>query len=305
MHTEMSLRPLDAGTLISLDSPAPIDLRSPVLDCLCLQRVHAGRQLPRAGLSLVTLTANNLITMVGHHRLTSRPLAPIAHFVSESFAALADPARARSMAAYMKTDQPFHGIPRPIRSPVYREMKRRFAPGAQHEYLEGVAALWGLPCREDKYAAIHYAMAWPRFLSPALIPFFRRMITEGAWWDLVDDIAVKLVGRIWLDHRDETSRVMDRWIEDRNMWIRRTALIGQLSHKKQTDESRLFGYCLNCAHEKQFFIRKAIGWALRQHSYSHPAAVRRFLLTHRTLLSGLSFREGARALLRKGDLSLG
>ena len=90
---------------------------------------------------------------------------------------------------------------------------------------------------------------------------------------------------------------LDRWIDDRNLWIRRTAILSQLKHKGGTDRDQLFGYCLRRAGEKEFFIRKAIGWALREYAKTEPDAVRAFALEHREQLSGLSFREATKHLL--------
>ena len=90
----------------------------------------------------------------------------------------------------------------------------------------------------------------------------------------VDEIAAHLVGMVLLANRKETAPMMDRWIQDDDLWIRRTALISQLRHKDQTDHIRLFRYSLAQAGEKDFFIRKAIGWALRQYAYTAPDRVR-------------------------------
>ncbi len=92
---------------------------------------------------------------------------------------------------------------------------------------------------------------------------------------------------------------MDQWISDPNMWIRRTGILSQNRHKVETDEKKLFEYCLERAHEKEFFIRKAIGWALREYSYVAPASVEKFLEKNKNVLSPLSLKEGAKQLARK------
>jgi 3-methyladenine DNA glycosylase AlkD len=127
------------------------------------------------------------------------------------------------------------------------------------------------------------------------------MIVEGAWWDFVDDLAIRLTGVVWLNNRATITPIMDKWIElpgagDKNMWLRRAAIIGQIKHKERTDEDRLFEYCLRRSHEKEFFIRKAIGWALREHAYTNPRGVKSFLLKHHAKLSPLSFREAGKHL---------
>lgn len=228
--------------------------------------------------------------------------ASLVDFVNARFRAAADPQRAVEMAAYMKTDMPFHGVPKPLRAPVYKEVKRRFKPGNAKEYREAILALWAQPHREEKYAAIEYAMMHRPFITSTAMPTYRRLIVEGAWWDLVDHVACHLVGGVWLRERDTITPTMDQWIDHKDIWLRRTAIIGQTRHKAETDEARLFDYCLRRAHEKEFFIRKAIGWALRQYSYTQPQGIKSFLLKHRDTLSPLSYREGAKVLVREGKM---
>ena len=224
----------------------------------------------------------------------------LAAFVSAQFRTLANPENAGPMAAYMKTSMPFYGVKKPDRLPVYREMKKRFAPATRREYEAGVKALWRRPHREEKYAAIVFARQFDTFISVESLPLYEQLVREGAWWDLVDDIAIHLVGRAQLKQRSRVRPVVRRWIEDEHLWIRRTALLSQNRHKDETDQRQLFTHCLRRASETEFFIRKAIGWALRDYSYTAPEAVRDFLITNRGRLSGLTFREGAKQLVRVG-----
>jgi 3-methyladenine DNA glycosylase AlkD len=217
-------------------------------------------------------------------------------FVRERFTALSDVNKARDMAAYMKTDMPFYGVQKPQRVPVYREIKKRFPASSQREYARTVLALWQQPHREEKYVAIMYAQAFPQFIVPASMPLYKRLIIDGAWWDFVDEIATRLVGVVLLHHREAVQPTIDAWIDHKDMWLRRTAIICQLKHKEQTDVARLFDFCLRRAHEKEFFIRKAIGWALREYAYTDAKTVRTFLRRHRERLSVLSFREAGKHL---------
>jgi 3-methyladenine DNA glycosylase AlkD len=226
----------------------------------------------------------------------------LVRFVRKELRAAADPPQAVVMARYMKTTTPFLGVQQPARKPIYREMKRRFSPANRREYEAAVLALWGLPHREEKYAAIELARQHVDSITLDSLPLYERMIREGAWWDLVDDPAAHLVGRVLLAERRPAKRILDRWIDDPDLWIRRTAILAQLRHKDQADAACLFRYCLRRAHETEFFIRKAIGWALRQYSYTDPDAVKTFLLKNRERLSGLSYREGAKRLIRAGLL---
>ena len=225
----------------------------------------------------------------------------LARFVTTELRRLADPAKAPAMAAYMKTAQAFYGVPSPQRATIFSEMRRRFAPADQKSYARNVLALWKLPHREERYSAIAYARQYPQFVTPASMPLYERMIREGAWWDFVDEIAVNLTGTVLLKYRDESRVTVERWIDDRDMWIRRTALISHLKHKAETDADQLFDHCLRRAHETEFFIRKAIGWALREYSKTEPRAVKSFLTKNRKRLSNLSYAEGSKHLARAGS----
>ena len=204
------------------------------------------------------------------------------------------------MAAYMKTSMPFYGVPTPAREQIRRELKARFAIGNRKDYERAVLGLWKLPHREEKYFAIDVARNFRDFIEPESMPLYRRLIEEGAWWDFVDEVAAHLVGTVLLHHRKEIAPMMDRWIEDADLWIRRTAIISQLKHKDKTDHVRLFRYSLAQAAEKDFFIRKAIGWALRQYAYTAPDRVRDFLTKHRGKLPPLTYREASRVLIKQG-----
>jgi len=224
----------------------------------------------------------------------------LAAFVSRELAAVANPDDAGPMAAYMKTDMPFWGVKKPAREQVFRGVKKGFAPRDRRELEAGIEALWALPHREEKYMALSYGRRFHTLLTPDSLPLLERLVREGAWWDFVDDVAGNLLGSLWRRFPDTIAPQMDLWVDDGDLWIRRSAIIGQLKSKGATDADRLFGYCRLRLHEKEFFIRKAIGWALRQYSYTAPDDVIAFLLAHRDELSGLSFREGAKALRRRG-----
>lgn len=222
----------------------------------------------------------------------------LARYVTTELKRLADPAKAPAMAAYMKTSQPFFGVPTPLRTAMLKQMGDRFAPPDQKSYVRSVIALWELPHREERYCAISFARRYERFITPVSLPLYERMIREGAWWDFVDEIAVNLVGAVYGNFRAQTRPTIERWIDDEDLWIRRSALLSHLKHKRATDAPQLFRHCLKRAHEPEFFIRKAIGWILREYSKTDPRAVRKFLATNRKRLSKLSFDEGSKHLSR-------
>ena len=228
--------------------------------------------------------------------------AEIVRFVARELEVLADRDRAPKMAAYMKTDMPFYGVTSPGRKVVLKEVCSRFDIDDRDTYEEVVRALWAQPHREEKYLAVGVARRLRRFVVMDSLPLYRDLVVEGAWWDFVDEVAAHPVGGLWLAHRPEMQILMDRWVEDPDMWLRRTAILGQLRHKAETDAGRLFSYCSARMHEREFFIRKAIGWALREYSKTDPDAVADFLDRNRDELSGLSYREGAKRLVREGVL---
>ena len=220
----------------------------------------------------------------------------MAEFVSSRLAALADAETAAGMAAYMKTSMPCYGVKTEPRREIAREAARLFPVETRREYEAAVLSLWRLPHREEKYTAITIARLHRKLVGYESLGLYERVVREGAWWDLVDETAVHLVGASLLKSPGEVWPVMDRWIDDPDMWIRRTAILCQNAHKEKTDEARLFDYCLRRAHETEFFVRKAIGWALRSYAYTAPDAVRRFLAEHDGELSALSVREAAKHL---------
>ena len=220
----------------------------------------------------------------------------LSKFTTEGLAAVANPEKAAPMAAYMKTDQPFYGVQKAGRTLIYREMIERFPPRDRDEYREAVLGLWVLPHREQQYLALAYAKAFPRYVTLSSVPLYRRLIVDGAWWDLVDDIAVKLVGGVLFKQRERMTPKVRAWIDHKNMWLRRTAIIAQIGHKADTDETLLLDACAARLHESEFFIRKAIGWALRDYARTKPDEVRAFAAIHREDMSGLSFREATKHL---------
>jgi 3-methyladenine DNA glycosylase AlkD len=206
---------------------------------------------------------------------------------------LADPERAERMAGYLKTDMPFYGVQKPDLVPVARTLAADLSPGTVDEYREAVLELWNLPHREEKYLALDIATRFRRFQVVEALPLYERLIREGAWWDLVDHVAIKLVGAVV--RADPTGwNLVDGWIDDADLWLRRSAIICQVGAKQATDPQRLFRFCAARFHEKEFFIRKSIGWALREYAKTDPEAVVAFVTAHRQSMSGLSFREATK-----------
>ncbi len=215
-------------------------------------------------------------------------------FVQAELDEARNPEKAEGMAWYMKTEMPFYGVQKPGRTKIMREIKKRFAPESHDEYLAMATALWELPHREEKYLAQGVAVTFGEYMVPDSLPLYTRFIVEGAWWDFVDETATHMIRELVLDFPDEIWPVVDTWIDDEDRWLRRTALICQVGAKEQTDSNRLFDFCTRRMHEKEFFIRKAIGWALREYAKTDAQAVADFAKANREELSGLSFREATK-----------
>jgi 3-methyladenine DNA glycosylase AlkD len=226
-------------------------------------------------------------------------LAAATEFVAASLSATANPEKAVGMQAYMKTDMPFYGVQKPARVKILGELAARFPPSDRDDYESLILALWALPHREEKYLAQGVATHFGEFVVPGSMPIYKRFITEGQWWDFVDEASTHMVRRLIRDHPGPTWVEVDRWIDDSDMWLRRAAIICQIGLKERTDRERLFRFCEQRMDEKEFFVRKAIGWALREYAKTDPHAVAGFVSAHRDQLSGLSYREATKHI---GDL---
>ena len=197
-----------------------------------------------------------------------------AAFVHQELSAIADPERVPAMAAYLKTDSPFYGVAAPPRKQVERELKKHMGrPADVRAYQDLVMVLWAMPHREAKYVALTMAQSYRRFMTITSMPMYELIIREGAWWDLIDGVATNCLGGVLKSDPEPGYEVLDEWITDPDMWIRRSAIISQNRLKDATDERRLFAYCERHLSDKEFFIRKAIGWALRDYARVAPDAV--------------------------------
>jgi 3-methyladenine DNA glycosylase AlkD len=217
-------------------------------------------------------------------------------FAAQQLLAAADPAKAGPMAAYMKTDMPFYGVQKAGRVPIVRALVRTFPPADRSGYEASIRALWCLDHREEKYLALGYARAFEAHIDAASVPLHRELIVTGAWWDLVDETAIKLVGVALRKDRDRLSSIVRRWSTDDDLWLRRTSIICQVGSKAETDTELLAHTCTANMGDRDFFIRKAIGWALRDHARNDAEWVRAFVDEHRDRLSPLSVREASKHL---------
>ncbi len=222
----------------------------------------------------------------------------ITEFISSKLAENANPEDAIHMQAYMKTEMPFYGVRSPVINEIVSDAKKLFPITTQNEYNDVITKIWSLSHREEKHISIKLARRWKQFITLDALSLYEKMIREGQWWDYIDSISQNLVGKLLEHHRTEMNSILDKWIEDDDLWIRRSAILAHNRHKQNTDQKKLLDYCLQCAHEKEFFIRKAIGWALREYSKTKPEVVSNFIEEHNELLSNLSNREGMKHINR-------
>ena len=223
--------------------------------------------------------------------------------VRRGLAPAGDPERAVQQQAYMKSAMPYRGLSAAELKVLLRPLlvEHRFADRAQWE--ASARQLWDEAThREERYAAIALLRhpAYASWVDVDLLPLLEHLVRTGAWWDFVDEIASHLVGQVLLDERVATTPVMDKWAVDEHLWVRRTAILSQLRHRERTDMA-LLARVLDAnlegtAYGSEFFVRKAIGWALREHARTDAAWVLDYVGTHADRLSGLSRREALKHL---------
>lgn len=209
---------------------------------------------------------------------------------------MADAERAEQMTAYMRNQFPFYGIGAADRKAIYRDVWSALPPPSDSGELAVFArGCFALPQREWHNTAVSLLRRQAKYLTPADLAFVRELIITHSWWDTIDELAAHVVGRIVFDYPEAVAD-MDDWIRSDDLWEARTAILHQLGYRDRTDAARLFAYCDLRANEKDFFYRKAIGWALRQYARTDPDAVRAYVESRRDRLSGLSIREALKHL---------
>jgi 3-methyladenine DNA glycosylase AlkD len=208
-------------------------------------------------------------------------------------AEVADPVKAPAMQAYMKSAMPFRGVASPERSVLLKRLLAEHILPDRVTYTATVLELWrAAEFREERYAAIALSghRAYRRWQDPELVPMYEEMIVGGAWWDYVDELAIRRIGPILRADRGRVTPIMLSWAADGDLWRRRTAIICQIGAKEDTDTDLLTRTVEPAIAEPEFFLRKGIGWALREYAKTAPDWVRSFVDDH-PALSGLSRRE--------------
>jgi 3-methyladenine DNA glycosylase AlkD len=228
------------------------------------------------------------------------PASPDVELVARIRSALADagdPVRAEGQQRYMKSAMPYRGITSPELRMLLRPLLAAYMPASRTTWEATVRDLWdGATHREERYAALAVAQhrrarAW---LDPESLPLWRHLVVTGAWWDLVDETATHLVRDTLAGHAESVTPVIDAWSVDEDLWLRRTSVICQVGRGPDTDTDLLRRVVEANLADRSFWLRKAIGWALRDFARTDPTWVWAEVDRLGDRLSGLSRREATK-----------
>ncbi|MFY7730539.1 MAG: DNA alkylation repair protein [Flavobacterium sp.] len=207
-----------------------------------------------------------------------------------SFTANANVENAKPMVAYMKDNFEFLGIKARDRKELFKQALQLNKTEVKEDFRSIAKALYDMPEREYQYCAVDMLVKhWPKHFVQQDIELIEYFIVTKSWWDSVDPLAKYILGGYLKQFPDETDQVVQRFAKSENMWMNRSAILFQLGYKKETDAALLFSLCDNFSYSKEFFIQKAIGWALREYAKTNAGTVREFVNTAN--LKPLSVRE--------------
>jgi 3-methyladenine DNA glycosylase AlkD len=213
-------------------------------------------------------------------------------------AARADPAKAEGMRGYMKSALPFYGVQKPGRTEIARSLFAAHPLAGSGDWRDTVLALWrGATRREERYLAIAL-LNDPRYRAHRTIdalPVYEELIVSGAWWDFVDEVAAFSIGELLGRDGAALAPALSAWARDGDLWRRRAAIVCQVRRKADTDLALLYDCIEPNRGDREFFIRKGIGWALRSYAWVDPDEIVRYCDSHE--LSPLSRREALRNIV--------
>ena len=214
--------------------------------------------------------------------------------VRQALADNANPDKAEGMRAYMKSEMPYRGVQKPLRRKMFRALLRSHPIAEKVVWRDSVLELWrSAAYREERYMALDLAGArqYLPFRTFDTLPMLEEMVVTGAWWDFVDEVATHRLRELLERYPKGMAQRMRSWSRNANMWKRRSAIICQVGRKERTDVGLLFD-CIepNLSHP-DFFIRKGIGWALRDQAWTNLETVESYVSRNQARLSTLSRRE--------------
>jgi len=208
------------------------------------------------------------------------------------FERYSDPSIASHQSAYLKNKFVFYGIMTDKRREIQKPFLVKSRIPELNEIDSVIRLLWEQQYRELHYFAQELLWKYKRHYDLSYLDLFEFMIENQSWWDTVDFLAQKPVGHLLYLFPDERSKLCTDWIESENLWLQRSTIIFQLKYKSATDTELLARNINALCSTKEFFLNKAIGWALREYSKTNPKWVAQFIDSHD--LSPLSIKEGSK-----------
>lgn len=227
--------------------------------------------------------------------------------VIEELQTIAKPERAAFEKKYLKSDLEFLGATVPSVRKCAKRLAREHAGLSRKDLLSLVDEMWATDIHEVRSVSVALLDHFSSLLKPTDLTMVRNRIVEAAGWAHVDWLAVNVSGSIVLEH-PSCIDTLDKWSVHKSFWVRRAAMLSLLNPLRAGDLSewsRFVRYAEPMLEEKEFFIRKSIGWVLRETSKRNPAPVGEFLLRNLDVCSGLTLREGAKFLEPSVRLTLG
>ncbi len=216
-------------------------------------------------------------------------LSDLFHLIHFQLLELSNPNYAHKANAYLLNQFNLLGIYTKDRNLIVKNFNFTLS---KEQLFELVNLLYSNEYRDSKYVAISLLKKYIQLLDYQDLPIIKQMILIEPWWETVDSIA-PIIGKLVINHQ----YLMDSWINDDNFWIRRIAIIHQIGWKSKTNKELLLKYCLKQSYEKEFFIRKAIGWALRDYARVNPIFVLNFMNQNKEKFSNLTFREATKHII--------
>lgn len=211
--------------------------------------------------------------------------------ITELFKQSKDSEKASAMSAYMKNKFDFYGIPSPERKELCKDFIKSEKAAKEIDW-ELLDKCYEDNHREMQYLVYDYLLAMKKYLSYEDIDKIKTYITAKSWWDTIDFLC-KVIGDIGLrDNR--VGRMMIDWSKSDNIWLKRTAIQHQLTYKDKTNTELLEEIIQNCLDTDEFFVNKAIGWALREYSKTSPEWVKAFISKYKKDLRSLSIKEASK-----------
>jgi 3-methyladenine DNA glycosylase AlkD len=206
----------------------------------------------------------------------------------------ANPVYAAGAKKYMRNLSDFYGMGAPVRREILGNFLKKTGYPNAGMLKDVVDYTWAQPQREWQYAGMEILARFARSGAGEMLPLAEYMITHKSWWDTVDYIAPNIAGVVFKKNPELIAGQVESWMNSGNLWLQRSCLLFQLKYRNEVDIDLLFGLCEKLADHKDFFIRKAIGWSLREYSKRNPVAVLEFVNTR--TLSPLSRKEALKRI---------